>query len=190
MEPLEELILGGWAFVNRIQTLSKLMETDLPTLGSPHPTPVGAERLLGGGRLWDVCSCLSTRDLLQVHFWLWLWGCPMSDCVGLGVIGHVGAGMSCNLSHDCWCQGGTTPVGLVSVSRKCPGWRSDHITDPYKYSAPWEGGRGPSLITEIAVYLKCTSWFNICTHCAHDLICTHCEGVHSWLNWCIHRLTY
>ena len=74
MEPLEVLILSGWAFVNRIPTLSKLMETDLPALDSPqpHPTPrpdtCGCREAPGGLQALGCVSCLSTRDLLQVHF--------------------------------------------------------------------------------------------------------------------------
>lgn len=70
MEPLEALILSGWAFVNRIPTLSKLMETDLPALDSPHPRPdtCGCREAPGGLQALGCVSCLSTRDLLQVHF--------------------------------------------------------------------------------------------------------------------------
>lgn len=57
MEPLEALILSGWAFVNRIPTLSKLMETDLPALDSPHPRPdtCGCREAPGGAASSGMC---------------------------------------------------------------------------------------------------------------------------------------
>ena len=49
MEPLKVLILSGWAFVNRIPTLSKLMETDLPALDFPPPLNTCGCREAPGG---------------------------------------------------------------------------------------------------------------------------------------------
>ena len=141
MEPLEVLILSGWAFVNRIPTLSKLMETDLPALDFPPPPQhLWVQRGSWGAAGSGMCVPDSAQETCSGFISdSGCGGAPYVTVWGWGVMGHVGSGMSCNLSRGCWCQGGTSPVGLVSVSRKCPGRRSDHITDPNKYSALWEG---------------------------------------------------
>lgn len=50
--------------------LVKTHETDLPALDSPHPAlaHLWVQRLLGELQALGCVSCLSTRDLLQVHF--------------------------------------------------------------------------------------------------------------------------
>ena len=51
---------------------------------------------------------------------------PVCDRVGLEVMDCVGADVS-----YCWCQGGTSPVGLISVSpRICTSGGFDHTSHP------------------------------------------------------------
>lgn len=97
------------------------METDLPALTPPTPalTPVGAE---APGGLQVGMYCLSTRDLLQGSFLTLAVGVPRMTVWGWGLCGGKYVP---TLSHDRWCQE-APPVGLVSVSWKCPGRRSDH----------------------------------------------------------------
>lgn len=88
MEPLEALILSGWAFVNRIPTLSKLMETDLPALDSPHPRPdtCGCREAPGGAASSGMCVLSQHKGPAPGSFLTLAVGVPRMWLCGAGVM--------------------------------------------------------------------------------------------------------